>query len=407
MKHGQRALLAVGLVVLGGWGFPLGQPAGGAGQTQVKIRAGTFTSEDTGMVIIIKAAKNGVSTVSGHMGSGPGKRIIEGNISQTGALRASLSVSGTAGKTVPMNGRYRAKDDTIFIHTIDGEPAGILLARMGGKGVQEGDYSAMERNPDVNWEVSITKSSGPDFNLVGTLEVNGKKSEIAGTLKEDGRITGRAGAEGSLVLTGAYDFEHETIKLIASAHPGAAGLTAILKPGKLSVGRNFGLVSKVVGNVPGPAEAAEYTVSGEVSENSFSLTIKMKPPYQGEASIKHEFSSPLGSTLRPGDIIELTVISSADKSGRDAPRLAGTGYWRVEGDGAEVLNEGKQFIGTASNGQFYASGQAVTKFKVLSKGTIKITAGYAGQYWGPSGNFNWDPCTYTYKFGEVPAKSGG
>jgi len=364
-------------------------------------------SDETGMVIVIKAAKNGVSPVSGHLGSGPGKRIIEGNISQTGALRASLSVSGTAGKTVPMNGRYRAKDDTIFIQSIDGEPAGILLERMGGKGVQEGDYSAMERNPDVNWEVTITKSSGPDFNLVGTMEVNGKRVGIAGTVKEDGRILGRAGSGDSLSVTGAYDFESKTIELTAAAKGAFDGLKAILKPGKLTVGRNFGLVSKVVGNVPGPAEMNDYTVSGEVSEKGFSLTIKMKPPYQGEASIKHEFSSPLGSSLRPGDIIELTVMSSADKSGRDAPNVAGTGYWLVEGDGAEVIQTGKQFIGTASDGKFYASGQAVTKFKVLSKGTIKITAGYAGAYWGPAGEFNWNPCTYTYKFGEAPAKSGG
>lgn len=406
MSRSQVILIAAVLAMLGASALPTGQSGGGSSQPAASIRPGTFKNDE--FVIVVTAGRDGVFTVTGHRLVGGREMGITGNVSRSGALRASLLIRGTSPETVPINGRYQAREDALFIQSINGEPAGILLKRMGGKGIQEGTYSAREASPNGSWEVKITKSSGPDYNLVGTQEIGGKKTPLAGTLKEDGRVIGRAGSEGQLSLTGRYDFGDNTIELVASVPGATAGLSAVLKHGPLKPSQtnasgSFGLVSKVVGNVPGPVEANDLTISGEVTERSFSIKVVMKPPYQGEASIKHEFSSPLGSTLRPGEEIELTVISSAEKSGSYQPTVAGTGYWLVEGDGAKVLQQGKVFIGSASDGKFYASGQATTKFQVLAKGTIKITAGYAGQYWGPAGNFNWNPCTYTYKFGEKPS----
>ncbi|HMS56595.1 MAG TPA: hypothetical protein PKA27_14470 [Fimbriimonadaceae bacterium] len=363
------------------------------------IKPGTFGDED--FAIILKAAKNGTFSVSGFRLQNGAKRTISGNMSRSGALRATLNASAT--KKVPINGQYIPNDDAIAINSIDGKSSDMVLARFGKKLIKTGPYQGRSTDPDVAWELTVSRSSGADYNVVGFLEIDSKRNRIEGTLKANGKLLAQSSDNESVKVDGQYDFEEHRLDVLLHVTGVSERIGATLEQGKLQAPAIFGLVSKVVGNVPGPDERGDFKIAGSISQSNFTLDIIMKPPYEGQANITFDFSSPLGSTLKAGQVVELTVMSSASKSGRDKPNLAGSGFWHVEGDGAEVLEMKKTFVGTASDGKFYASVQGVTKFKVLSRGTIKITAVYAGQYWGPGGAYNWNPCTYTYKFGEKPA----
>jgi hypothetical protein len=140
-----------------------------------------------------------------------------------------------------------------------------------------------------------------------------------------------------------------------------------------------------------------------MDERSFRIEVRMKPPYTGSAFVAHHYSSPLTSRLKPGQIVELTCWSEADRTSRDFNVGSGC-QWIVEGPGAEIIGTPtKTFAGTASDGKFYALSRAATRFRVLNSGQIKITAAQGGQLWG--GSDNWNPATYVYKSGEIPAAS--
>jgi len=88
--------------------------------------------------------------------------------------------------------------------------------------------------------------------------------------------------------------------------------------------------------------------------------------------------------LKPGQIVELTCSSEADRTSRDVNIGSGC-QWIVEGTGAEVIGTPtRTFAGTASDGSFRASSTAATRFRVLNSGQIKITASQGGQLWGGS-----------------------
>jgi hypothetical protein len=165
-------------------------------------------------------------------------------------------------------------------------------------------------------------------------------------------------------------------------------------------GGSFGLVSKVLGHVPPPAEGNNSITSGSMDERSFRIEVRMKPPYTGSAFVAHHYSSQLTSRLKPGQIVELTCWSEADRTSRDFNVGSGC-QWIVEGAGAEIIGTPtKTFAGTASDGKFYSLSRAVTRFRVLNSGQIKVTAAQGGQLWG--GSDNWNPATYVYKFAEMP-----
>lgn len=365
---------------------------------QTVIKQGTFGDEE--FSIILTAAKNGVFTVSGYRIQTGAKRPISGNMSKSGVLRATMKTSKT--RQVAVDGRYDSGMDAIVVTSIDGKAENIELARFGQKLIKPGPYHGRSIEPDLAWELTVTRTSGPDFSVQGIVRAGSKTNLVEGTLRKSGKLLAQGVDNELLKVDGAYDFEEHQLDVVLRVSGAGEGISAVLTAGKLPVERIFGLVSKVVGNVPGPSELNDYKIAGSVSESNFTLDIVMKPPYQGEANITFDYSSQLTSSLTVGKVVELTVMASASKSGRDAPNLAGSGFWYVEGDGAEVLEMTKAFVGTASDGKFYPSVQGVTKFKVRSSGTIKITAVYTGQYWGPGGAYNWNPCTYTYKFGERP-----
>ena len=141
-----------------------------------------------------------------------------------------------------------------------------------------------------------------------------------------------------------------------------------------------------------------------MDETSFKIEVRMKPPYIGSAVVTHNYSSPLSSRLKPGQVVELNCWSEAERTGRDAPNLGSGCQWGVSGAGAEVLESTHTFAGAGSDG-FHPSSRAVTRFKVLNSGTITIVAGQNGQLWG--GSDNWNPATYVYKFGARPAATVG
>lgn len=161
----------------------------------------------------------------------------------------------------------------------------------------------------------------------------------------------------------------------------------------------FHLVETILGEVPPPGEANDHKIWGHVSESSWSVNIEMKPPYEGRASLVHTYKKgKLGTTLKPGDVIELQAVSISSKGGSYEPNLGGNAWWAVEGS-VEILEEGKNFVGTASTGKFYPAASCRTRFKVLkaSKGAkIKIVAVQTGQVWGSSKQ--WNPVTYIYEF---------
>ena len=225
-------------------------------------------------------------------------------------------------------------------------------------------------------------------------------------MKQNGKISAAIRNNNLAKIDGKYDFQRLEIDLVLSVSGVGERIETTLKFGKLPALGSFGLIQKTVGEVPGPQEFSDFTIAGSISESHFGLEIKMKPPYQGEAHMKHEYSHQLTPVLKQGQIIELTVISASSKSGTYQPNLAGTGWWIVEGDGAEVLETKPSFSGTASDGKFYANTEGKTRFRVLGKGTIKVIAAYNGQYWG-SGSKNWNPCTYVYQFGATPMQAAG
>lgn len=257
-------------------------------------------------------------------------------------------------------------------------------------------------------------------NFPGTA-ISTRNSDAGGEVVFDGASVGQAQVDGaSRVGASAVGYETTAQTVAASFTTGGGGTyTLYLKPAGLAAtpkptptprapaagGATFGLVSKVLGHAPGPAEGQYSVSSGSMSENSFHVELRMKPPSTGFASVTHHFSSPLTSFLLPGQVVELTCTSEATRQGRDTPYVGSNCQWYVEGDGAAVLDSTKTFVGTAGDGKFYPGSQAVTHFRVLKSGTIKITAAQGGALWGSSDN--WNPATYIYKSGAAATTNVG
>lgn len=364
------------------------------------LKPGSFGDEE--FTLVVSAAKVGFG-VTGYIIQSGSKRLISGSISKAGTLRANMKMGAGKSREVPVDGKYNPQNDSIVISSIGGKPVSHELPRFGKRLIKAGTYSARDNAKDTSWELTLSKSSGPDFNVVGFVEVNGKRRTVTGNLKgSTGKLLGLVPEVEAFKLDGNYDFKTHELNVELRLSGATSGISAKLEAGRLAVPQLFGLVEKISGKIPDEAEAADFKISGIQTEKSFQVDIIMKPPYEGRARVKNEYSSQLTSTLKQGDIIELTALSTSDKSGSYQPNLSISGFWLVEGDGAEVLEFTKTFAGSASDGKFYASSQGKTRFKVLGKGTIKITAVYTGHYWGPAAAWNWNPCTYVYKFKEAP-----
>jgi hypothetical protein len=244
----------------------------------------------------------------------------------------------------------------------------------------------------------VSKGPAGAFNVIGHVTIGEKKIPIKGTLGQSGKLTGIGGAEENYRVDGAYNFETKSISIKIKGF--AVNSIARLEPGPLQHVSVFGLVSKEIGNVPPPGGDGNGTAEGGISEDSFFLLFKRRPESEGSMKITHNYSTTMGSTLKPGDIIELRCWSEAEKGGKYPPTIASGAHWIVEGD-ATVLEFKKTLVGITSDGTFTARAEGITRFRVGASGTIKITAGQGGQTWG--GSTNWNPCTYTFKYRE-PAK---
>ncbi|MGC4046379.1 MAG: hypothetical protein QM758_21520 [Armatimonas sp.] len=361
------------------------------------VEPGSFGTPE--FFITLVKSKSKQMTVGGRYTAGQSRRSISGILSGTHVLRARLN----DGPETAIDGKYNPGNDTIVITRIGNKTVNEVLERFDTltdkpekeRVIKPGTYTGQTEEPDSSWTVSITPSKSKAFNLVGSATIEGKRREVKGTLYPTGKIVG--------THNGRYDSDDQS--LLIDFPFGPRKLTVVMRQGQMPTKISlFGLVDKKVGNVPGAAEATDHHIEGSVSEDSFSVGIRMKPPYMGEAKISFGFSTNMGSTLKPRQLVELTVWGESSKGGSYQPNLSGTGQWIVEGDGADIVESSKVFVGTASNGQHYASGRGKVLFRVRDQGTIKITASYSGQTWGGAGNWNWNPCTYTYKFRE-PAKA--
>lgn len=156
----------------------------------------------------------------------------------------------------------------------------------------------------------------------------------------------------------------------------------------------FKLTNKEVGHVPGPDAGPYGTWSGSIGENSFDATYKTTSAYEFNADLHASWSTP-PATLKPGDTVELFVVTSGSVTGKDRGSVGLSAGWEVSGS-VEVISKSGAFSGIAGNGQEYGSGKGSIKFKVGSSGTITISSYRGGVSWGSGGNFT--PCTYTYTF---------
>ncbi|MEA2785025.1 MAG: hypothetical protein QOF71_1129 [Candidatus Eremiobacteraeota bacterium] len=320
-------------------------------------------------------------------------------------VNGDTSVFDKPAATQPRLGTYGGGDDARYRRNSDG---------------------TLASGPQYQYLITVEPRAGNNYPLSGRAMLRGGQYTISGTLygrsgtfravahrqgEPDEYFDGTGTADG-LVITHLYDRGRKyplTIPLNFVSGSYAQQQTASapkLQPQPQSkpvpAGATFGLVSKVLGHVPPPGEGNNSTISGSMDERSFRIEIRMKPPFIGSAVVTHHYSSPLTSRLKPGQIVELTCTSEAERTGRDAPNLGSGCQWGVSGSGAEVLESTHTFAGAGSDG-FHPSSQAVTRFKVLKTGTITIVAGQNGQLWG--GSDNWNPATYVYKSGEIPAAS--
>lgn len=187
------------------------------------------------------------------------------------------------------------------------------------------------------------------------------------------------GEDGQVVWTGQATFEVDK-----------SGKPVMQKPGA----GYWKLVKKEVGNVPGPATGQYGTMSGSISESSFSLKYESVPPWDAHLSIQVQYSVP-PTVIKVDETIELTVTASASISGKDLGSIGIGAGWYAIGSG-EVVELQKVFVGKASDGKEYTSANGKTKIKVGSGGKLKIGNYQAGQTWGSS--TNWNPCTYEYEW---------
>lgn len=155
------------------------------------------------------------------------------------------------------------------------------------------------------------------------------------------------------------------------------------------------LKTKTVGNVPPTFENDQIRVGGSISETSFSYFFEYKPPYDAKVQLSLNFSTP-PAILKPGEIIELTCSGSASVTGKDAGSSGTGGSWDVQGSGT-IIEQTKVFVGRASTGKDYLSGNGKAKIKIGSGGALKIILVQVGPVWGNQAA-NWNPCMYEFEW---------
>lgn len=251
--------------------------------------------------------------------------------------------------------------------------------------------------------IVLTNAKGNDFTVsgnVGTAKVkgilHGKSGQMRATLGDKGDLNYQQ-------LNGYWDFKKGELVLMTGAAKGMSTKPAGYSKETPSVGSGrFGLVSKVLGHDGGTVENEGTKITSTMSERSYSVTITKKAPWEGTATVTLNWSGGLGSDLKPRDVVELTCSSTASHSGKDMPALGSDCKWVVSGS-VKILEYEKFFAGDGSSG-FIPVGSGKTRFKVLTGGTITISAEHLGAIYGKSDN--WVPCKYTYKFNAKPTVGG-
>lgn len=156
----------------------------------------------------------------------------------------------------------------------------------------------------------------------------------------------------------------------------------------------FKLTKKEVGHVPGPDAGPYGTWSGSIGESTFSATYQTTSSYEFNANLTANWTVP-PDTLKPGDTVELGVVTSGSVTGKDRGAVGLSAGWEVSGS-VEVISNTRAFSGISESGKEYGGGSGAVKFKVGTGGTITIASNRGGISWGSGGNFT--PCVYTYTF---------
>lgn len=300
----------------------------------------------------------------------------------------------------------------------------LFVAALAGSALadkpNEGAYTFSA--PEMIYKITLTRAKGGNFTVGGIVYGSPVKGTLFGKtlkLKATAKSTSRGGKVREFPVEGYWDSKDNTLIVTVrgtdfQSHNEAKEVDQFMKqqdkerarknPPKtapqVKQSETFGLVKKVTGTVPGPWENQGWKVSGSMSETTFSVSVQAKPPYEGSGSVTHTFmKGALGPTLKPGDIIELTVSSNASHAGPYDPNVGSSASWEVLGS-VEILEKTTSFAGIGGSG-FTPMGSGKTRFKVLSGGTITIWTKHAGYTWGSSDN--WTPVTYVYEFGKRPA----
>lgn len=261
----------------------------------------------------------------------------------------------------------------------------------------------LDERIDVN--VNVLYASGPKerLNLRETVELFDPKGQVvqnnlgerslnrgsyslrnfaitcqsAGTYRLKSTILG---PDGEVLWTGEDHFEVLN-----------KGKSAMQKPGQ----GYYRLKNKILGHVPDAGVGQYGTISGSMSESSFTLTYEGAQGYDAHVSINLQYSVP-PTVIKPNETIELTVQGSGSVKGKDIATMGIGGGWYVIGSG-QVVESQKLFVGRASDGKDYNSGSAKFKIKVGQGGKLTIGNAQGGQTWG-AGSDNWNPCTYEYEW---------
>ncbi len=167
-----------------------------------------------------------------------------------------------------------------------------------------------------------------------------------------------------------------------------------MQPSAPSGGGVFKLSKKEIGHVPGPDKGPYGTWSGSISESSFNAIYQTTSSYEFNVNLQANWTVP-PETLRPGDTVELGVVTSGSVTGKDRGAVGLSAGWEISGS-ATVISNTRAFSGISESGKEFGGGSGAIKFKVGSGGTITIASNRGGVSWGSGGNFT--PCVYTYSF---------
>lgn len=168
----------------------------------------------------------------------------------------------------------------------------------------------------------------------------------------------------------------------------------------------FGLVKKVVGKSASPETGPYGSVSGSITESSYSYTWTAKAPANGSNQVDLRWSTP-PAILKPGEVIELTVTASSSIAGPDRGNIGSSGSWYVNGRASVIEGRGA-FAGVAGDGKHYASNSSTFKIQIESGSpgsVITLSSGHSGMMWGSDGV--WNPCVYTYEWLKDPTAQPG